>query len=443
MIELAILAQSRASVFAAAVGVAILIAVHPNRLRVMGWLALAAIPAALALPQLLDVFQRDAGNTAAEIAPLHHACVAMAFTTALSTGVGLGVTRFGGGFVLPDRPRSAIGSGLLACLGIVVLVGLVALLRTDGGPGRFVSDHVNQLTAGSPDLETNSSRFGLDVRTERGEFWRIALKDEFEQHPLRGDGAGAFRSSYLEHRTGVGVQPEDPHSVEMLMLGELGLPGALLFLTFVIGGVVAVLRARRLGPEAAALAAGALSLGGYWLTHASVDWFWSYAAITLPVPFAIGAASAPALGGGQVPIVRAPSTVRTAAAIAACLLALTMVPFFLSARYTDNSIRDWPSDPQRALSDLDRAADLNPWSSRPLAAESFVAEQVGDRSRALDSIDRAIDRSPDDWALYFRRAKLLGRRDLAGAAAALARARQLNPKGPEIGELRAQLGVAH
>ena len=92
------------------------------------------------------------------------------------------------------------------------------------------------------------------------------------------------------------MQPEDPHSIEMLMLSELGLPGERsCCLTFVGGGVVAAHQGQAAGPEAAALGGRALAIGAYWLAHASVDWFWSYAAITLPVPFAIGAAAAPAL----------------------------------------------------------------------------------------------------------------------------------------------------
>src|SRR3954452_3387742 len=189
MIELAVLAQSRPSLFAVPISVPILVAVHPNRLRVLGWLALSVIPAAIALPQLLDVFQRDAGNGAAEIPVLHHACVAIALTVALSTAIGLAMARYGGGFSLSDRTRTGVGRGLLACLAVVVLAGFVALVRTDGGPGGFVSKHVDQLTAGSPNLGTNGSRFGFDVRTKRGDFWRVALHDDFAKQPLIGDGA--------------------------------------------------------------------------------------------------------------------------------------------------------------------------------------------------------------------------------------------------------------
>ena len=79
MLELAILAQSRARRSSRS-GVAVLIAVHPDRLRALGWLAMAVWPALVALHWLLGVFESDAGNTPAGIPPLHHACVAMAVT---------------------------------------------------------------------------------------------------------------------------------------------------------------------------------------------------------------------------------------------------------------------------------------------------------------------------------------------------------------------------
>jgi hypothetical protein len=436
MIELAILAESRASLPGVLIALAVLGALHPDRLRVLGWLVLAAIPAAIALPWLLDPFQLDAGRSAAEIPPLHRACVAMAITTTLSFGVGLAAARFGSRFSLPQQARTAIGRALLAVLAVIVLAGLVALFRSDGGPGGFINQRVDQLTAGTPDLASQGSRFGLNVSSDRGEFWRVAL-DDFDRHPIDGEGAGGFRASYLVHGV-TGVQPEDPHSLEMLMLSELGIPGMLLMLTFVGGGVVAIMRTRRLGPEGATLAAGTLAIGAYWLTHASVDWFWSYAAITLPVPFAVGAAAAPALRTEQVGE-RTP--VRTGLAVAVAVLALTMLPFFFAESDTNRGLRGWRTDLAGAYGDLDNAADLNPWSSRALAAKADIALANGDRETALSATDEGIDRTPDDWLLYFIRARAQGASDRAGAAQSIARAKQLSPHDPQIDALAKKLGV--
>ena len=113
MIELAILAQSRASVFALVIAVAVLIIAHPDGLRVLGWLALAAIPAAIALPWLLDVFQRDAATPR----PRSRRFTRPASRWRSRRGERRGrVPRCaaGAGFSLPDRARTGIGRGLLA-----------------------------------------------------------------------------------------------------------------------------------------------------------------------------------------------------------------------------------------------------------------------------------------------------------------------------------------
>jgi O-Antigen ligase len=438
MIELAILAESRASLPAVMIALAVLIGLHPDRLRVLGWLALAAIPAAIALPWLLDPFQLDAGRSAAEIPPLHRACVAMAITTALSLGVGLAAAWFGPRFSLPQRPRTAISRALLVVLAVIVLAGIVALFRSDGGPGGFINQRVDQLSAGTPDFASQGSRFGLNVSSDRGEFWRVALGD-FDRHPVDGEGAGGFRASYLLHGK-EGVQPEDPHSIEMLMLSELGIPGALLLLAFVGGGIVAMVRTWRLGAEGAMLAAGALAVGAYWFTQASVDWFWSYAAITLPVPFAVGAAAAPALRtervGERTPL-------RTGLAVATIVLAISILPFFFAEGDTNRAIRGWQTDLAGAYTDLDNAADLNPWSSRALEAKAGIALANGDRQVALSAIAEGIDRTPDDWILYYQRAQAQGTADLAGARQSLARAKQLSPHDPQIDALAKKLGMGH
>jgi hypothetical protein len=434
-IELAVVAQSRGSVFGVVAGVAVLIAAHPARLRIIGWLALALIPAVVALPSLLDVYQQGGGNSAGTLGPLHAACRMMALTTVLSGVIGMLAVRMGFNYQLPAPARRAVSIVLLAALGAVVLAGLAALATTEGGPTGFISRHVDQLTAGTPDLRSKGSRFGVDLRSQRGDLWRVA-RDDFAEKPIAGEGAGGYRRTYLIHRDDNSVQPEDPHSVELLMASELGIVGVILFGAFAIGAVLAVLRARRLGPSAAALGAGALAIAAYWFVHASIDWFWSYPSITAPMMFAMGAAAAPALLRPAGEPRRRP---RVAGAVAAALVALSMVPFFLSERYANSALRDWREDPEQAYSDLSRAADLNPWSVRPLVAEAVIAESEGDRQRALGALHQAQDRQPDEWTLYYLEARVLAPLDPAGALRALGHAAELNPRGVEIPALQQQI----
>ena len=303
-VELVVLAQSRTSVFAAVIAVAVLVLAHPTRLRALGWLALAVGPALLALPWLLEVYSHNGGNTAESLEPLGPACAAIALTTLFSGGLACAVARAEPGLSLSEDAGRRIGQVLVAGVAALLIAGLVTVFASEGGPGGFISRSADQLTAGTPAAGEEDTRFGFDLRSQRGDLWRVAI-DDFEANPAVGEGAGGFRPSYLLDRRANDVQPEDPHSVELLMASELGVPGLLLFGAFVVAAVAAALRARRLGPSAAALAAGALAVGAYWFAHASVEWFWTYPAITLPVAFVMGAAAAPALLRPAAPARRA------------------------------------------------------------------------------------------------------------------------------------------
>ena len=332
-------------------------------------------------------------------------------------------------------------AGRIATLAIAVvaLFGLAVIaFSAEGGPLGALNRQVDEFSAGTPDLTQEGSRYGLDLRSDRGDFWRVAL-DDFEAEPLAGRGAGGFRFSYLLSRD-ADQQPEDPHSVVMLMASELGLPGLVLFGLFVGAGALALWRSRRAGPPAAALAAGAAGIGAYWLVHAGVEWFWAYPSITLPMAYALGAGVAPALSqprGGTSALSRG----RIAGAVAAGLVALVLVPLWLSERYVDAALES-SAGRERAYADLDRAADLNPLSDRPLAAEAIIAEGAGDYERALAALARAQERKPDEWTLYYLEARIRARLDRDAALRALARARELNPAGDEIDLLEQKLEQA-
>jgi hypothetical protein len=436
MIELAVLAQSRASPFAAAAAALVLVLLHPFRVRTLIFLGAAAIPAALALPWLLEVYRHGGGNTGASIPPLHSACRAMAVTSALAVLGGAALAHLELDLRLGPGGRRLLGRGLIGALAATIAIGTGALLIANGGPGGVVDRAGDELTAGTPNLQ--GSRFGVNFGTGRGNFWKVAF-DDWTDHPLRGDGSGGFRHSYLIHRDTSGVQPEDPHSVEMLMLSELGLPGLALFAAFVGGVVVAVLRARRLGPVTGSLAAAALGSGTYWLVHASVDWFWSYPAVTAPVLFAMGAAAAPICVRPEPAAIR--RRLRVGIAAAALVVALSMVPLFLAESYADRAIRDGSADPNGAYRDLDRAADLNPLSSFPLIGEAVIAEQAGDTQRALEALGRAEGRNPEDWQPYLIEARIEAQAEPAAARQAAERALHLNPMDDGVRAVAERFGL--
>jgi hypothetical protein len=435
LIELTILAQSRGSLPAAAVAILVLLVLSPHRLRSAVVVALAAIPTIPALPALLDVYRH--GTADRGVVPLlHDAAGAVALTTAgslLLAAIALGIV----------YPRLRLGpsrvqviswvAGVAATL--AVLAGGAIFIASHGGPVGFVDQRVKEFgKVGYPDLRSQGIRYGANVGSNRHDFWRVGL-DEAVDHPLLGGGAGSFQFAYLRHRRS-GESPRDPHSLIVRVASELGLTGLALLIAFVVGCIGAAVRSRRRGPLAAALVAAALAGGVQWFVQGCYDWFWQYPGVSAPGFYLLGVAAGPAIAGRSV---RAPAAARWGLAAALVAAALVAVPLFVSDRYAQRGLAEVGSDPDAALRDLGRAADLDPLADQPLIERGAVAAGLGDRPLALRSFRDAIERVPDNYASHWFLARELLRSRPAAARAALGRARELNPRGPEVRALERRL----
>src|SRR5206468_819055 len=81
-----------------------------------------------------------------------------------------------------------------------------------------------------------------------------------------------------------------------------------------------------------------------------------------------------------------------------------------------------------AAQDARDASSLQPWASAPRLQLALVDELDGDFRAANRDLGDAIERAPDDWELWFVRARLdVKSGNVTGARHALARARELNP----------------
>ena len=142
--------QSRASMPGRSSAVAVLIGVASRQAEVLGWLTLAAIPAVIVLPWLLDPFQLEP----AEARPRSPRSTGRASRwrshSTLASAVGL----VGGALRLGPRVARAGPVGHQPCTPgggrLIILVGLVALFRSDGGPGGFVDQRVGPAHRGDP-----------------------------------------------------------------------------------------------------------------------------------------------------------------------------------------------------------------------------------------------------------------------------------------------------
>ncbi|MGZ8665720.1 MAG: O-antigen ligase family protein [Solirubrobacterales bacterium] len=439
LIELAILAQSRGSLPATAIALLVVIVLSPHRLRTAVVLALAAIPTIPALPALLEVYRHGAADPGV-VPLLHDAAGAVALSTAgslLLAAIALGLLyprlRLG-----PARVRVISWvAGVAATL--AVLAGGAIFIASHGGPVGFVDQRVKEFRkVGYPDLRSQGIRYGANVGSNRHDFYRVGL-DQTADHPLLGGGAGSFQFAYLRHRRS-GESPRDPHSLIVRVGSELGLPGLALLIAFVVGCLGAAVRSRRRGPLAAALVAAALAGGVQWFVQGCYDWFWQYPGVSAAGFYLLGVAAGPATAAGRRARVAAPARWALAAALVAA--ALVAVPLFVSDRYAQRGVAEAGSDPDAALRNLGRAADLNPLADQALIERGALAASLGDRALALRSFRDAIERVPDNYASHWFVARELLRSRPAVARAELERARELNPRGPEVRALERRLGRA-
>jgi hypothetical protein len=427
--EAGYLSQSRGSIVAILPAVFVWLLLSPWRLRALVWLTFAVAAGAAALPWLTDVYAtRNADQ------PVHPALVdagwAMIITAGVASLIALAAARFE-----PAQRRSPTVSRPLfvpLAIGIGVLVLSVsatfAIARVD--PVDWIDQRVSELgRSRSPDLSKEASRFGINATSQRPDLWRVAWEDTRDE-PLLGKGAGAFQYSYARER-GIDLTARDAHSVEMELLSELGFPALAMFGAVAVGAAAGALRSRRLGPSAATLSAAALAAGTYWFVHSSIDWFWTYPALTAPVFGLLGSAAAPALSNARR---GRPGRARIAIGAATLVAVGAAGALYLSERYTNDAYRNWRSDLHRAYSDLDRAQTLSPFSDEPLLAEGAIAREAGDRERALEAFREAADRTPQEWATHYFLGQLLAPRDPVAAERELEIAAALNPREPVVHE---------
>lgn len=432
LVELALLCQSRGSLFAAPVVVALYLAVVPGRVRSVLALGSVAAVAGLARGTMLAVYP------AAQDGDLHAALLDARRTLGLSALVLLGI---GTAVALVDRPRLITESlarragWALAAIGVVAVLAGSALLLTLERPTDRVAQGWREFTAGQTSNPEGSYLTG-GLGSNRYDFWRVAVK-EVVRAPVVGVGVDNFAIDYLRERRSL-EEPLYPHSLELRVLAQTGIVGAALFLGFLLLALAAVWRAGVRSGPGAGLAATAVVVFGYWLVHGSVDWFWE-APVLGGIAFAALGLAARARGADpERSRARSPrpgnrlllgALVAAVAVAGVCSYALP----WLSAEYVSQAAESWPADPDEAFDRLDRARRLNPLSDQPDLIAGAIAARLDDRARMRRSFRRALVRNPWSWYARLELAVVessSGRRE--PALRQLNAARRLDPLEPTI-----------
>ncbi len=275
----------------------------------------------------------------------------------------------------------------------------------------------------------------------RYDLWRIAV-DEFRADPLGGVGAGNFVDQYYQRRQ----QLEDvtvPHSLELQMLAELGIGGAIGLILFLGSVLGAGLSGRRttLASHDPAVKVAAVGLFTAWLAATSVDWLYDIpglagmamlAAAVLVVP----APSASEPGAGSLPVSLRTRTQQGALVAALGLLALVAASLgrqYVAALYSDSGQGLVSRQPVKALQKLRTAEQLDPWAMQTQYAVASAYARLNGYRAARTALIHAERLEPENYvppALLGDIATRAG--DRGTALAAYRRALRLDPLEPAL-----------
>lgn len=436
LLEIELLSQSRGAVIAFAATAIVYVLMTPRRWPVLLALAATIGLTALAFNPLVDV--RDAAQ-ASDLGPaLEDAVRAIALSAAAAFALGM-LAALAQVRVRPALERRAWvpRAGNIALVALA-LAGLVVVLIAIGNPSDWVDARWKDFkTSGYSKVESGHTRFSGGLGSNRYDFYRVAL-DQFEEEPLLGVGGDNFADAYLVHRRTLEA-PRHPHSLAFRILSQHGVVGALLFLLWLAAMVAAVLRVRRRsGREGAAVAAAAFTAFAAFFFHALVDWLWAFPALGVLAFGMLAVAArlddqpddAPTPRAGPL---RLPA--RLALAVFILVAAVSLALPGIAARYTASAYDDFRTDPEGALSRLERATDLNPLSDEPLVAQGVIQQRLGRSRRAIAPLRDAIERHPGNWFAHLELGLAeaeIGHPRLAMVS--LEEAARLNPRQPLVHE---------
>jgi hypothetical protein len=463
--QMSLLSQSRGAIVAFFLVSIVFVAVSARR-----WAALVAIFAvflttvATSAP-VLDVHDAALAEEIGEL--LYDARLAILLGTAVLLWLGLAacwldqdwspLRRMG-----HNTPRGNRAMAMLA--GGLVVIDLISM----GNPATWVGDRWDDFkNSGYEKVDApGNTRLTSGLGSQRYDFYRVAL-NEFADHPLGGIGVDSFGPSYLLHGE-TDQNPRYTHSLALAVLAETGLIGLLLFGTFTVAIIVAMVRASRAGPGSRGLVVGAACGAAMFFTGAMFDWLWQFPALGVLGFALLGMASnhesAPepepeeVLGGHAPEDLTEPEVVAPAHArplegsawrlgpivprliggLIVLAAGLSLIAPGVAARFVDAAYEDAATDVARAIQRLDRAADLNPLSPAPLLTKNVLLRRQGRIDEAMAVLVEAAKREPDNWFIPFERALLAAQEKRWDEAIAdLRRAKALNPRQVVIDEVLA------
>jgi O-Antigen ligase len=262
------LSFSRGALFAGAAGLVTLIVVAQRREQL--WALLLAIVAGT----LASVASAPFRGVTALSGSISTRESQGAVTLVALAAIMLGTAGLQGWLIRRERPAALRLPRRAPAIAAAVICAGLALAIAAGA---------RESNTASQPLSGGATRY-VTLQSNRYAYWRVALR-AFGQQPLHGVGAGGWSVYWLRWRP-FGEFAQDAHSLPLQTLAELGVIGAGLLATFLLGIAIAARDALRAAPG---LAAGPTAGFVVWVAHAPLDWDWQMPAVTLIAMILAGA----------------------------------------------------------------------------------------------------------------------------------------------------------
>jgi hypothetical protein len=287
----------------------------------------------------------------------------------------------------------------------------------------------------------------------RYDYWRIAWH-AFTAHPLLGVGGGNYVESYYRERQTLEAI-ENPHSLELQTLSELGLIGELLLALALVGVALGAARMRRVArasPPVRATMVAAVGAATVWLVDTSGDWMHLLPGVTAIAVVSIavicqGGAPDPApaarIGRGAAAPDGRPRSVATLIGAGAMAFVLVVTGASLMRAglvrvYLDDARAELSSSPASAITDAGRALRLDGANLDAYYVKAAGQARLDEAAASRGTLLSAAGEDPQNFVTWTLLGDLEVRlRDLAAAKAFYGRAYALDPHDPSIAALAA------
>ena len=446
MAGLALLSQSRGTAIATGAAIVVALIALPGARRRLLAVGVVGVAVALAAPPVLRVYSTS-HSRALEPAVGHSAGIAILLAAAIA-GVVWGMLVFSERKVIGRGPRPALRLRQVAS----AAAALVVLIPAGAGVVRFSRlDHtlrsqwhafVHLSDPGSTGASAQTRLFS--GAGNRYDYWRVAWH-VFLAHPAGGVGAGNYSQWYFrERRTTESIQ--NPHSIELQALAELGVVGAIAVAMLIAAIALGAARLRapaRDSRAARSVAVAATGVSVVYLVNTSGDWMH-----LLPGVSAIALVALAALGRrsgldreGRPPEVRKRLPMLAGAAAIVLTLAIagaSLLRSGLALRYVHDARSELSKQPASAINDANRALRLDSANLDAYYLKAAGYARFDRASAARASLFAAASQDPNDFVTWTLLGDLEVRlRDFPAARTFYRRAHRLDPNDPSLAALAA------